>query len=74
MSYTAGASVLRDELDQSRRREKALSYELDQARLSIANMQGRHDFILRDRDSREIRDLEKRERDWEARLMDIETR
>lgn len=74
MSFTAGASVLRDELEQSRRREKALTYELDQARHSVAQMKGHHDFVLRERDTREIRDVEKRERDWENRLADIEKR
>lgn len=39
----------REELDQFKRRESSLQYELDQARHAINNLKAHHDFIMRER-------------------------
>lgn len=67
-------SAAREDADRALRREKAVTYELDQARQAITNLKGHHDFIMRERDAQMAMEREKQELEWQTRIADLENR
>ncbi|XP_071542009.1 uncharacterized protein [Panulirus ornatus] len=70
----AVVAAAREDTDRAIRREKALSYELDQARQAINNLKSHHDFIMRERDAQEAMEREKLELEWQTRMAELENR
>ncbi|XP_069167160.1 trichohyalin isoform X6 [Procambarus clarkii] len=70
----AAVAAARDDTERALRREKALSYELEQARQAITNLKGHHDFIMRERDAQLTMEREKLELEWQTRMAELENR
>merc|ERR1711874_219736 len=67
-------SSAREETDRAIRREKAVQYELEQARQAITQLKSHHDFIMRERDSQQAMEREKVILEWQTRMADVENR
>ncbi|XP_066972137.1 trichohyalin-like isoform X8 [Macrobrachium rosenbergii] len=70
----AAIAAAREDADRALRREKAVTYELEQARQAITNLKGHHDFIMRERDAQMAMEREKQELEWQTRMADLENR
>ncbi|XP_045111920.1 trichohyalin-like isoform X2 [Portunus trituberculatus] len=70
----AAVAAAREDAERAHRREKAVAYELDQARQAINSLKSHHDFIMRERDAQEAMEREKLELEWQTRLAEIENR
>ncbi|XP_042240297.1 golgin subfamily A member 6-like protein 22 [Homarus americanus] len=70
----AAVAAAREDTDRALRREKAISYDLEQARQAITNLKGHHDFIMRERDAQQAMEQEKMELEWQTRMAEIENR
>ncbi|XP_050712806.1 trichohyalin-like isoform X2 [Eriocheir sinensis] len=70
----AAVGAAREDAERAMRREKAVAYELEQARQAINNLKSHHDFIMRERDAQEAMEREKLELEWQTRLAEIENR
>lgn len=70
----AAVAAAREDTDRALRREKAVTYELEQARQAITNLKSHHDFIMRERDAQLAMEREKMELEWQTRLTEVENR
>ncbi|CAL4107369.1 unnamed protein product, partial [Meganyctiphanes norvegica] len=64
----------REDADRALRREKAVQYELEQARQAITQLKSHHDFIMRERDAQQAMEREKVVLEWQTRTAEIENR